>query len=86
MRYYFYCPHCNHSQDGLREKDMPRNRVTNVRDGYGTPILHYECPVCGNLDAGAMSILEDTDDWKSYCRTVIGYYQGVRGFARKVEG
>lgn len=83
MNYMFYCPSCGLEQDGLSMRDIPRDRVVNPRDGYGTPIYHYKCPVCGNLDAGAM--LDKTLDdpgWKYYCKIVIKYYQGVRGFAK----
>lgn len=78
--HYFYCPNCGFSQE-IDPKDMPRNRVWNCRDGYGRPICHYECPTCGNLDAGAMSMVDRENDpnWKSYCESVISLYQGVRG-------
>lgn len=82
-RYYFYCPKC-----GLEEvvKDMPlTGTVANTRGGYGTPIYHYKCPQCHNLDAGYMRFgigkmneLPD-DDQKKYFKSVINMYQNIRG-------
>lgn len=88
MTYYYYCPNCGFEQEGLKRSDIPRDACGNIRDGYGTPIYHYKCPSCGNLDAGAMQYIEHDDEerWKSYCRIVIGSYQGVRGFASKQRG
>lgn len=84
MPYYFYCPNCGYEQSSI--KKLPKGGVSNIRDGYGRPIYHYECPKCGNLDAGAMQIEGDDDRWKSYCRVVIGSYQGVRWFASEQQG
>lgn len=77
--YYFYCPNC-----GLEEKiiKLPKNTAGNIRDGYGTPIHHYECPICHNLDAGAMFIREDNEGEHKYYQHVISIYQGVRGFKK----
>ena len=57
----------------------------HIRDGYGTPIHHYECPQCHNLDAGymrfrlgEMSKLPD-EEQKEYFKSVIGMYQNIRG-------
>lgn len=64
---------------------MPNGTVSNTRGGYGTPIYHYECPKCHNLDAGymhfgfgKMSELPDAEQ-KWYFKSVIGMYQDVRG-------
>lgn len=84
MAFFYYCPNCGLSQE-IRWEDMPRNKVGNIRDGFGTPIYHYECRACGNLDAGAMRINEDAPNWEEYCKSVISFYQGVRGFAKKKE-
>lgn len=80
--YYFYCPHCGVENT---TKTLPTGTVLNIRDGYGTPINHYECPCCHNLDAGymrfglgRMSELSD-DEQKKYFRDVIGMYQNIRG-------
>ena len=79
--YYFYCPNCG--KDEKVEK-LPRGTVGNIRDGYGTPIHHYECSECHNLDAGFMNmnwfIKEDEEYTKEYFREVIEMYQGIRGF------
>ena len=77
--YYFYCPNCG-KEDEIKEK--PRGTVCNIRDGYDTPISHYECPECHNLDAGFMQMWHDSDkeEEKRYYRSVIKMYQGIRGF------
>ena len=42
-----------------------------------------ECEKCHNLDAGFMrEIYEDLNE-KIYYRSVIGLYQGIRGFAKE---
>lgn len=82
MRYYFYCPNC-----GFEETVpvLPKGTVGNIRDGFGTPIHHFECPECHNLDAGYMrfglgnmSELPD-DGQKKYFQSVIRMYQNIRG-------
>lgn len=45
--YYFYCPKCGHED---KVNKLPEGTVGNLRDGWGTPIHHYECPKCHNLD------------------------------------
>lgn len=79
--FYFYCPNCG-KEDVV--KKLPRGTVGNIRDGYGTPIHHYECSNCHNLDAGFMNMnvprFEDEDEMKDYFRDVIGMYQNIRGF------
>ena len=77
--YYFYCPNCG-KEDEVKEK--PRGTVGNIRDGYGTPIFHYECLECHNLDAGFMRMWHacDKEEEKRYYRSVIKMYQGIRGF------
>ena len=77
--FYFYCPNCK-KEDKVEKK--PSGTVGNIRDGWGTPIGHYECPNCHNLDAGFMKVKEDTEDEREYYRHVIGMYQGVRGFKK----
>ena len=79
MNYYFYCPKCGHED---RIDKLPRGTVGNIRDGFGTPIHHYECPKCHNLDAGYMTynLLEGSlEDMEDYFRDIIGIYQGIRG-------
>lgn len=76
---YFYCPKCKYESD-VDRKDIPKNAVGNIRDGYGKPIYHYQCPQCGNLDAGAIDF--DRGDDRLYARSVISMYQNVRGFAK----
>lgn len=49
-------------------------------EGMGFPIHHFECPVCGNLDAGCMLMEDEDASEKRYYRKVIGMYQGTRGF------
>ena len=75
--YYFYCPNCELEGKIIK---LPKNTVSNIRDGYGMPINHYECPICHNLDAGAMLIREDNEDERKYYQYIINIYQGVRGF------
>lgn len=81
--FYFYCPNCKYEEE---IEKIPRGAVGNIRDGYGMPIHHFECPQCHNLDAGAMRLREDKTDWplesqKRYYQGVISYYQNIRGFA-----
>lgn len=83
--YYFYCPNCGAEYVA---RSLPEGTVPNIRDGYGTPILHYECPRCHNLDAGYMRFglgrmneLSD-DEQKKYFRYVIGMYQNIRGIKK----
>ena len=79
--YYFYCPNCG--KEEVVNK-LPRGTVGNIRDGYGTPIHHYECSECHNLDAGFMNLngfeKENEEFTKEYFREVIEIYQGIRGF------
>lgn len=85
--YYFYCPNCG--KEEMVDK-LPRGTVVNIRDGYGTPISHYECSECHNLDAGFMNMARFKDmceeDTKEYFRHVIGIYQGIRGFNEVKNG
>lgn len=83
--YYFYCPHCGYE---YKVKSIPNTTIPNIRDGFGTPINHYECPRCSNLDAGFMkfgigrnSELSEEEQIK-YFKSAISYYQGIRGFAK----
>jgi hypothetical protein len=79
--YYFYCPNCGKEEN---VEKLPRGTVGNMRGGYGTPIHHYECSECHNLDAGFMNMKcfkkEDEEYTKEYFREVIEIYQGIRGF------
>lgn len=86
--YYFFCPNCG-CEDKV--KSLPKGTVGNIRDGYGTPINHFECPICSNLDAGYMRFnLGKTDELSGseqirYFQDVIRHYQGIRGFAGRNE-
>lgn len=80
MSYIFYCPNCKNLKE---EEKIPRGTVTNIRDGYGAPIYHYECDKCHNLDAGYMLKKEDNNNWIEYVKSVISMYQNVRGFNHK---
>lgn len=75
--YYFYCPNCGEEDEVNR---LQKGTVGNIRDGFGTPIHHYECFNCHNLDAGFMMERIGNDDEKEYYRHVIGMYQNIRGF------
>lgn len=80
--YYFYCPNCG-KEDDIKYNDIPKDRVGNCRDGWGTPVYHYECPDCHNLDAGCMLTHHndmDEEEEKMYYRHVISMYQNIRGF------
>lgn len=83
--YYFYCPNCK-SEHIVRS--LPEGTVPNIRDGYGTPIHHYECPHCHNLDAGYMRFglgkMDELprEEQEAYFRDVIGMYQNIRGIKR----
>ena len=70
------------ASQAIEVKEKPYGTVGNIRDGYGTPISHYECPECHNLDAGFMRLWHDGDkeEEKRYYRSVIKMYQGIRGF------
>ena len=79
----FYCPKCGFEE--VIGAILPKGSVPNIRDGYGTPIHHYECSQCHNMDAGymrfglgKMSELPD-EEQKKYFRGVIGMYQNIRG-------
>ena len=75
MKYYFYCPRCKHKK--YIEK-IPHGAVGNIRDGWGRPISHFECPICHNLDAGAMQIINDDQTERDYIEYVIKLYQHIR--------
>ena len=76
-KYYFYCPHC-HKEEIV--SILPKGTCANIRDGFGTPISHYECPNCYNLDAGFMRLKENTFDERIYYQAVIRKYGDIRGF------
>ena len=82
-KYYVYCPKCGLEE--VVETSLPNGTVPNIRDGYGTPIHHYECPQCHNLDAGYMRFGLDRmnelpdDEQKEYFKGVISIYQNIRG-------
>ena len=85
MKYYFYCPYCRNEYETQR---LPNGTVSNTRGGFGRPIHHYECSICGNLDAGFMRYFSDDNGYyldsygdKLYFRKVIALYQGIRGFS-----
>ena len=86
--YYFYCPNCGAEYIA---RSLPKGTVPNTRDGYGTPILHFECPQCHNLDAGYMRFglgrmgELSQDEQKEYFRGVIGMYQNIRGIKGQTE-
>lgn len=88
VHYYFYCPKCGFEE--VVEKIPSIGTVPNTRGGYGTPIYHYECPKCHNLDAGYMRFglckMNDLPDeeQKEYFKSVITMYQDIRGI-RKLE-
>jgi hypothetical protein len=75
--FFFYCPHCGNEKEVAQ---LPRGTVGNIRDGYGTPIYHFKCEQCSNLDAGYMRERDGNDNEKRYYRDVISRYQGIRGF------
>lgn len=82
MRYYFYCPNCGFEKIVTA---LPEGVVGNTRDGFGTPIYHFDCPKCHNRDAGymrfsigKMSELSDLEQ-KEYFQNVIIMYQNLRG-------
>ncbi len=79
-KYYFYCPHCGFERE---VEKLPKSTLPNIRDGYGTPIHHYECEICHNLDAGFMEEVNADLNEKVYYRSVIGLYQGIRGIKVK---
>lgn len=79
LRYYFYCPKCG--TEAILHGSLPSGTLANIRDGYGTPIHHYECPQCHNLDAGYMRFglgkmneLSNNEQMR-YFRDVIKMYQ-----------
>ena len=77
MSYYFYCPSCGKEEVVY---SLPIGTVGNIRDGWGSPIYHYECSVCHNLDAGFMLLKQKTEDERKYFQHVIKMYQNIRGF------
>ena len=78
-KYYFYCPKCG--LEDTTSTALPEGTILNVRDGFGRPIHHYECPKCHNLDAGYMRFgsMRETKETKAYFRSVISMYQSLRG-------
>ena len=82
-KYYFYCPKCGYED---RVNKLPQGTVGNLRGGFGTPINHYECPQCHNLDAGFMTYLlihdMDESEVEKYFRATISIYQNIRGYAK----
>lgn len=86
MKYYFYCPNCEYEEVVTK---LPKGTIGNCRDGWGTPIHHFECSKCHNLDAGymafgvnAMSELTE-EEQKEYFQHVIGMYQNIRGIKER---
>lgn len=77
--YYFFCPNCG-KEDHVDK--LPNGTVGNIRDGWGMPIHHYECPNCRNLDAGFMFKRRNTSEERKYYQHVIGMYQNIRGFSK----
>lgn len=73
--FYFYCPKCGSQK--MVDK-LPKEIVCNMRGGYGTPIYHYKCKLCGNLNAGFMKVKEGDMNEIIYYRSVISLYQGIR--------
>ena len=74
----FYCPECN--KEEIRNDDPYKYEYTisNIRDGYGRPIIHYKCE-CGNYLAGSMDVNGWIDDKNAieYCKeTIQGYNRG----------
>lgn len=84
-KYYFFCPNCKYEN---MVDVLPKGTIGNIRDGYGTPIHHFECPMCHNLDAGYMQFglgcmdKLPVSNQKKYFQDVITLYQGIRGFAK----
>lgn len=80
--YYFYCPNCGTENT---TNVLPKGIIPNIRDGFGTPIFHYECYNCHNLDAGYMQFgigkMSEVpeEDQKQYFQSIIGMYQNIRG-------
>lgn len=81
--FYFYCPHCGRQEE---TEILPNGVISNNRDGYGRAIYPYKCKDCGNLDAGYMRGITKDMNEKVYLRSVIGLYQGIRGFDKETEG
>ena len=81
-KWMFYCPHCGCLYYATH---LPSGTVPNIRDGFGRSIQHYECNICGNLDAGFIRCNTGSKGDIAYCETVIGLYQGIRGFSKKAD-
>lgn len=77
-KYYFYCPKCG--LEDATSTTLPEGTVLNMRDGFGRPIRHYECPQCHNLDAGYMGFdsTDVSEETKAYFKSVISMYQNIR--------
>ncbi len=80
--YYYYCPNCKY-EDKIEK--LPRSAVGNMRDGYGLPIHHFECPKCHNPDAGAMRIQNNNEEEQKYYQSVISMYQNIRGIKKSYD-
>lgn len=77
VRRLYYCPACGQSEiltDSAEiKRRLAKKTFTNIRDGYGRPISHYECD-CGNLLAGSMDLAGWDDDGVTYAKAVIREY------------
>lgn len=75
MKFYFYCPKCNHEEIA---SSLLKHTIPNCRDGYGVPIHHYPYPNCNNPHSGFMVFrigYEESISTKNYYKQVIKFYQ-----------
>jgi DNA polymerase II large subunit len=73
----FYCPKCGKVDMNFNpDKHRDTHTYSNCRDGYGRPIMHFECD-CGNLMAGWIITTGcDKDDLEYYKDVITEYNEG----------
>lgn len=68
----FYCENCKTCEYNFNSDNL---KVTflNCRDGYGMPLIHVECPYCGNVLSAYMNY--QNIDLLDYAKHIIRQYQ-----------
>lgn len=92
----FYCPDCDiflecslHPYDNRIRIQYDDSyiypRVGNIRDGWGRPLYHCQCPKCKNYHGAAISFpIEETEHY-NYIRSVVKFYAENDNFMRHIK-
>lgn len=88
MKRLCYCPICGRSEiitnAGEYKRYLAEKTLSNLRDGYGRPIMHYKCS-CGNYLAGSMDVIGWDDEGIVYAKAVIrSYNEGGDCFSQRM--